>query len=150
MKLLIIASFFLISTTSICTAQRIFKFNIDQTDYLIKEQDLNTAFGNAFNVMVQKGWTDPKYFSLWTQSFNDWKDHIVLGTMNFVTYGDRVGGCSFRGPEIPIQYLGWEKPGKNGSGNPNKEKNIAKRMGMLRDALSTQLIYAFTKKVIVN
>jgi len=99
--------------------------------------------------MVEKGWTKPQYFDLWTRSFNDFKDHIQSGTMNFVTYGDRLGTTSYTG-FIPQEYLGWEKPGKNGTGNPNKEKNIAKRMGMLRDALSNQLIYSLTKKVIVN
>lgn len=131
-------------------AQRMFNFKIDQQDYQIDEKSLNDLFGSSFNSLVQRGTTSEKHFDLWVRTYNEWKDQIIKGVFSWDTYGDHVSNSRFMGPDIPIEYLGWKAPGKEPTGNPNKESNTALRVQIINTWISRGLIYYFTKKVIVN
>lgn len=149
MKTILIAFLALTICSSMCYAQRTFNFKIDQKDYSIDEKTLNDLFGNAFNDLIERKWTDNSHFSLWVKSYSDWKDESVKGIWIWDTIGDRISSNSFYG-NMPAEYLGWKAPGKDATGNPNKKSNISRRMRFINISLSRQLIYYFTHKAIVN
>jgi hypothetical protein len=149
MKSLFIAMLALFLSSMACYAQRTFTFKIDQQVYTLSEQNLNELFGSAYNVMIEKKWTDNNHFDLWSASFNDWKNQCVSGYWIYETLGNRVSNSSFDGPVSEI-YLGWDKGHKPAKGNPHKLNNIARRMQTINQTLSREVIYFLTGKVIVN
>lgn len=130
-------------------AQRTFTFEIDGDKYSLEENKLNDMFGDSFNALLQRGSVKEKDFDLWAKSFSDWKEPVAQGMWTYKTLGNRVESSTFHG-NIPIEYLGWEAPGKSGKGNPNKKDNVAVRMSIMNTYLSRNVITYFTRKEIIN
>ncbi|MET3981148.1 hypothetical protein ABIB62_003775 [Mucilaginibacter sp. UYP25] len=150
MKITLISLLWFFWGCSICTAQRTFKFNIDEQQYSIEEQKLNDLFGSAFNSIIERGATSNKNFDLWARSFVHWKDNTVNGVWVYETLGNRVSSLSYQGSDLDEVYLGWDPGHKTAQGNPNKEKNHGKRFAILNTHLSREIIYYLTQKVIIN
>jgi hypothetical protein len=128
-----------IGNISLKAQQRPFTFTVNNKDYQVNETQLNDYFGNTFTDLVKQNITKQKYFELWRDSFELWKNVASLGRFSITTYGNLIGGGSYSG-QISKEFLGLKDDGSKATGNPNNKDNLRIRMSYLNGYIETYII----------
>ncbi|NVM67092.1 hypothetical protein FHW88_005413 [Mucilaginibacter sp. SG538B] len=149
MKPIIIALFIVSLTYAKSFGQRSLRVRINEKEYNIDEQNLNTLFNNSFSQLISQKITTENDFSLWASTYSDWKDYALKGVFNFRVLGNRLEGVSFDG-EMPLFYLGWRENHKQAKGNPNRRDNISRRCSFMNYYLHKEIVYYCTNIVLAN
>jgi hypothetical protein len=121
-----------------------YKFNINGSDYDLKEVELNQIFGSVINELLEYRTLKEKDVQLWSNTFEHWKHNLADNTLIWSTYGDRIAKISISGAIFSKEDLGLAEDGSTATGNPNKEKNKARRIAILNASFAKQLTNTLT------
>lgn len=133
--------------TNLSFAQFDYKFIVDGKDYYMPEPKLNDCFGRAFDTIVERNVAKEHNFSLWAETFGDWKKVVNLRDMHIETIGNRISKTSYSG-DVSAEYRGFNKNGKEAKGNPNDKRNLGSRMSILYTYLANEVVRELTGKIV--
>lgn len=124
--------------------QRLFTFTVNTKNYQVNETKLNEFFGEVFIDLTQRGITKLKYFELWQDSFERWKNTCLFGHFTFTTYSSLMGSVSYSG-QISREDLGLNDDGSTPKGNPNNKNNNRLRTSYLTGYMEFYIINNVTE-----
>lgn len=96
-----------------------YKFKVDNNDFELDDNKLDSAFNDGFNQLVSSGYAKANDRNEWNQRYQTWKQQAGNGTYNIDMQGNALGALSHTGGTSPIdpQNLGVGKDGKAAKSN---------------------------------
>ncbi len=107
-----------VAPTPTLPATPTYKFKVDNNDFELDDNKLDSAFNDGFNQLVQSGYAKANDRNEWNQRYQTWKQQAGNGTYNIDMQGNALGGLSYNGKSpVAAGDLGIDKNGKPATSN---------------------------------
>jgi hypothetical protein len=107
-----------------------YNFKVDNNDFSLDDNKLDSAFNDGFNQLVQSGYAKVNDRNEWNQRYQVWKQQAKDGQYNIDMQGNELGGLTHTGGAAPI---GNADLGEDKKGNAAKSNFLGRVFGGVDD-----------------